>query len=97
MLVFEIVDWVLLVFLIFKEDCVHLCLYFELLSTQSKPFPSTRLFHHVQVEIVDQCLIPQDLDHFERYCWFVQDLHEFGGKEYFVIQYPYSVVLHDLD
>ena len=79
------------------ENCVPLFLYFELLSTQPKPFPSVCLFHQVQVEIVDQCLIPQYVDHFEHYYKFVQDLHELEGEECFVIQYTYSAVLYDVD
>ena len=67
MLIFE-TDWFLLGFLIFGRELRYLFLYFELLSTQPKPFLSARLFHRYQVQIVDQCLIPQDLDHFEHYC-----------------------------
>ena len=46
------------------ENCIHSFLYFELSSTQPKPFPSARLFYQVQVEIVRKCLFPQDLYHF---------------------------------
>ena len=62
------VDWFLWVFLILGEDYFHLFIHFEFLPNQSKFFPSARLFYSVNVEIVDQCLVSQDLDHFEHYC-----------------------------
>ena len=77
-----------------RKNCVHLFLYFELLSIQLKLSPSVRLFHQVQAEIVDQCSVPLDLDHFEHYANFFRI---YMSLEYFVIQYSHSNVLYNVD
>ena len=97
MLIFEIVDWFLLVFLIFGRELRSLISTFWTFIHSIKTFSFSSFILSSSGWDCGQCLIPRHFDHFEHYCQFVQDLIEFIGKKYLVIQHPHAAVLYDVD